>query len=595
MLSRRSVIAGGGASLALAAAPSGAQLSADRKALALLDQIAEELLQLFPETATGLGLDTGRRAALRGRSTDRSAAGQREIARRLATRVAEIDRIDAANVSPATRTHLDVVRTSFDTALHGFAFPYGDVAVGSWRNSPYVVIQNVGAYIDAPRLFDIQKLESEADAGAYLARLGDVAVMLDAETQRLREANGKGVIPPAFLLDKAIAQLRSARSGDPAVWPYVAKLSSRYPARGPQADRIAKDRIVPALDRQIAALEQQRARAGTVAGVWRLPDGEAYYRWALGAATTTQRTPDEIHAQGLHELKRLQTQMDALLRPLGYTQGSVGVRMAALARNPRQLFPDTDTGRAQVIAFAERRIAAIRPRLPQAFSQPVRGNVEVRRIPLAEEPGAAGAYGGPGSIDGTIPGKFWINLSTTARWPRYSIATTTFHEAIPGHVWQGEYTQRLPLIRAILNEGFPAYSEGWALYGEQLADELGMYEGDPAGRLGFLQGLAFRACRLVVDTGLHAKRWTREQAIAWFAEANGQEQSEVIAEVERYCSWPGQACAYKTGHSEIVRMRDAADARPGARFDRRRFNDVVVGAGPMPLTVLRQIVDDLTR
>ncbi len=594
MLSRRSVLAGTGASLALAAVPAGAQGSADAKVTALLDDVADELLRLFPETATGLGLDTGGRAALRGRSTDRSAAGQREIARRLAARVAEFDRVDAGALTPATRIHLDVARTAFETALRGFAFPYGDVAVGGWRNSPYVVIQNVGAYIDTPRLFDVQKLENEADAAAYLARLADVATMLDAETERLRGATATGVIPPAFLLDKAINQLRSARSGDPAAWPWVAKVGERFPARRGQAAALARDRIVPAFDRQIAALQDQRVKAGNIAGVWRLPDGEAYYRWALGAATTTTRTPDDIHAQGRDELKRLQAQMDALLRPLGYTQGSVGARMAALARDPRQLFPNTDAGRAQVIAYAEGRIAAIRPRLPQAFSQPVKGNVEVRRIPLAEEPGAASAYGGPGSLDGAIPGKFWINLSTTARWPRYSIATTTFHEALPGHVWQGEYTQRLPLIRSILNEGFPAYSEGWALYAEQLADELGMYEDDPAGRLGFLQGLAFRACRLVVDTGLHAKRWTREQAIAWFAEANGQEQSEVVAEVERYCSWPGQACAYKTGHSEIVRMREAAAARLGQRFDRRRFNDAVVGAGPMPLTVLGRVVERST-
>lgn len=353
--------------------------------------------------------------------------------------------------------------------------------------------------------------------------------------------------------------------------------------------RSATDLVAPALDRQIAALEAQRPLARGEAGVWRLPQGEVYYRWALAAATTTERSPDEIFRQGEAELKSYQAQMDALLRPLGYTQGSVGARMAALGRDPRYLFPDTDAGRAQVIAYAEGRIAGMRKHLPELFGTLVPGNVVVTRIPPAEEPGAAGAYGGQGSADGTIPGRFWINLSSTDRWPRFSIPSTTYHEAIPGHVWQGEYTLRQPVARSLLR--FSAHSEGWALYAEQLADEVGVYEGDPAGRLGYLQSMAFRACRLVVDTGLHAKRWTREQAIQWFAEANGQSAGEVTAEVERYCSWPGQACAYKVGHSEINRLRDRAKAALGARYDRRAFNDAVLAAGPVPLTVLARAVD----
>jgi uncharacterized protein (DUF885 family) len=228
--------------------------------------------------------------------------------------------------------------------------------------------------------------------------------------------------------------------------------------------------------------------------------------------------------------------------------------------------------------------------VPRAFNTLVRGNVEVKRLPPEEEPGAPGAYGGAGSIDGSIPGKFWINLRTTKLHNRYSLPTLAHHEAIPGHVWQGEYANTLPLIRTLL--AFNAYSEGWALYAEQLAAELGAYENDPVGRLGYLQSIAFRACRLVVDTGLHAKRWTREQAIQWFSETNGSGIEEVTSEVDRYCSWPGQACGYKVGHSEINRQRQRALAALGPKFEMKAFNDTVVLGGNVPLDVLAKNVDE---
>jgi uncharacterized protein (DUF885 family) len=205
------------------------------------------------------------------------------------------------------------------------------------------------------------------------------------------------------------------------------------------------------------------------------------------------------------------------------------------------------------------------------------------------EPGAPGAYGGAGTIDGKVPGKFWINLHTLAVWTSYNLPTLTYHESIPGHVWQGEYTFKLPLFRSLL--AFNAYSEGWALYAEQLANELGVYDDDPYGRLGYLQSIAFRACRLVVDTGLHAKRWTREQAIQWFATTNGSSVEEVTSEVDRYCAWPGQACGYKVGHSEINRLRAKAQQTLAAKFDLRTFNDALVKAGGVPMLVLARNID----
>jgi uncharacterized protein (DUF885 family) len=245
------------------------------------------------------------------------------------------------------------------------------------------------------------------------------------------------------------------------------------------------------------------------------------------------------------------------------------------------------------MTFIEAQLAELRPRLPQAFGNMVRGNVEVRRIPPAEELGAPGAYGGAGSIDGTVPGRFWINLRSTDMHSRIDLPSLTYHEAIPGHVWQGEYTHRLPLIRTLTGYGFSAFSEGWGLYAEQLAGELGVYEDNPEGRLGYLQSMAFRAARLVVDTGIHSKRWTRDRALSWFAEATGGTVASVANEIDRYAVWPGQALGYKVGHTEINRQRDKAKAALGARYDLRAFNDLVVGGGARPLTVVERDVDRL--
>ena len=596
-LTRRDWIAGAAASTLTAALPVHAQggaASADKAAEATLSKIADAMLLDSPETASGLGIDTGARAALKSRLGDRSAAGQRVVADHLRSHVATLKRIDTAPLSPATRTDIDVVKTAFETALDGFALPYGDVAVGGWRNTPYVVIQNVGAYLDVPRFLDSDhSIANRADAEAYLARLESYAVQLDGETQRVRAALALGVVPPDFLLDKTIRQLEQSVSGDPATWDIVTSLSRRTKTIPgdwtAKATTIARDRVKPALERQLATIRESRKQAKSDAGMWARPNGDAWYAWGLRASTTTTMTPDEVHARGKEELAALQSQMDVILRSLGYTKGSVGERMTALGKDPRYTFPNNDAGRAQILALVQNRLTDIRARMPRAFNTLAPGNVEVKRIPAVEEAGAPGAYGGAGSIDGKVPGKMWINLRTTDLWTRYSLPTLVYHEAIPGHVWQGEYTFRLPLIRSLLQ--FNAFSEGWALYAEQLGNELGAYDGDPVGRLGYLQSLAFRACRMVVDTGLHAKRWTREEAVQWFAGTNGSGIEEVSGEVDRYCSWPGQACGYKVGHSEINRLRERAKAALGSRYDFKAFNDMVVQGGGVPMTVLGRNAD----
>lgn len=577
-----------------AAAPTGA----DRNAIMLLDRIGNDLLDLSPELATSLGLDVGARAGLRSRLVDRSIAGQRRIAERLRADLGQLATVDAGTLSHAVRTSVEVVRSAYTTALEGFALPYGDITVGGWRNTPYVVIQNTGAYLDIPRFLDSDhRVENAADADAYLARLQAYARQLDGELERMQAARGAGLVPPAFLLDKALPQIRQSAQGAREGGMLVESLERR--SRGIPGDwagrarRIAAQEIAPALDRQIRELEAQRAVATDDPGISARPHGEEFYRWALKASTTTMMSPDEVHELGRSELARLHGRMDAILREAGYTQGTVGERMNALANDPRYQFAEGDAGRAEILRFIDDRLAWIRAQMPRAFNTVVNPNMEVKRLPPEEEPGAPAAYGGAGSIDGKIPGRFWINLRTTDLHSRYSLADLAFHEAIPGHIWQGEYTHDMPLVRQMLS--FNAYSEGWALYAEQLADELGAYESDPVGRLGYLQSIAFRACRLVVDTGLHAKGWTREQAVRFFVEVNGSNPLEVASEVDRYCSWPGQACGYKVGHSEINRQRERAQAALGAAYDLKAFNDTVVLGGNVPLDVLATNVDEYLR
>ncbi|HEY7193158.1 MAG TPA: DUF885 domain-containing protein [Gemmatimonadales bacterium] len=570
----------------------------DAQALALLDRVAEDLLRLSPETATALGIDTGARGALRSQLADRSADGVQRLATQVRESLVRINALPTANLSHSVRTSVAVVRSAYTTALEGFALPYGDVALGGWRNTPYVVIQNVGAYLDVPRFLDADhRIENAADAEAYLARMEAYARQLDGELGRMQAARAAGLVPPRFLLDKARSQMtlsvQNARAGGSLV-ESIARRTKDIP--GPWSDRarsVAAQHVAPALERQIAELETERASATDDAGISARPHGEEFYRWALKASTTTTLSPDEVHEMGRSELERLHSRMDAILKQAGYSQGSVGERMQALAKDPKYKFSDGDTGRAEIMAFINERLSWIRQQMPRAFNHVVNPNMEVRRLPPEEEPGAPGAYGGAGSIDGKIPGRFWINLRTTDLHSKYSLADLTFHEAIPGHIWQGEYTHQMPLIRQML--AFNAYSEGWALYAEQLADELGAYENDPVGRIGYLQSLAFRACRLVVDTGIHAKQWTREQGVRFFVDVNGSNPLEVASEVDRYCSWPGQACGYKVGHSEINRQRENASTALGSRYDLKAFNDAVVLGGNVPLDVLATNVESYIR
>jgi uncharacterized protein (DUF885 family) len=607
-IGRRELIVGAGAAGITAALPAMAQTGGvqaaapgDGAAAAMLGGIAEELLADWPEAALALGIDRDRRIALRGRFADRGAAADRTRAARAATHLAALKRIDRRTLSPAVAMDVDTTEAAHALAEEGWrAMPVGEVAVlnpaASFRSVPYLVSQLAGAYSDLPDVLENKhEVAGPADAEAYLARLDAYARALDGESGRIRRDAAAGAVPPVLVLDLTLGQLRGIRATPVKDWGIVSSFAAKCakaglpPRHAEQAARLCAERVVPALDRQIAALAAIRPGASEVPGLWQRPGGEGWYRWLVKAGTTTNQTPEAIHALGLEQNRAINAEIDTLLKAQGLTKGTVGERLTGLATRPDLVFSNDDAGRAKLLAYLNERIADVRTRLPRAFGNPVKGNLLIKRVPEAIQDGAPNGYAGPGSMDGSQPGLYYINLKTTATWPRYSLPTLCYHEGLPGHIWQGEYSYRLPLIRSLL--AFNAYSEGWALYAEQLASELGVYDDDPLGRIGYLQSMNFRACRLVVDTGLHDKRWSFAQALAWFEGVTGMPKVQLTAELQRYCAMPGQACGYKMGHNEINRLRTKAQTALGGRYDLKAFDDVVVGTGNVPLTLLERVVD----
>ncbi len=561
----------------------------------LFDRMFQEDLRLRPESATQLGLDTGRNADLRSRLSDQSDQGIAAAKALTSSQLASLVAVDRSRLSPAAQVDYDSVVYTRRSSAALQRFDFGGASYGPL---PYAVSQLTGAYQSVPDFLDTKhRIETAADADAYLARLEAFGAQVDANTERMRHDAAVGVVPPDFILDTALTQLGKTRtSADEAL--VVTSLGRRAAARGLSDDyrrraaQLYDTRIGPALDRQIA--EARRLRAGAVhdAGVWRFPEGPAFYAAALQVTTTTALTPDEVHRIGLEQAREISARLDGLLRRQGLSQGTIGERMAHLYADPAQLYPNTDAGKAEAIAYCNARLAAIRTRLPEAFERLPPYRFEVRRVPAQTEAGAASAFSQGPALDGSRPGLVYFNLHDSAEWPKFCLATTVFHEGLPGHQLEGGLAlsnTRLPLIRKV--GGFSGYAEGWALYAEQLSDELGMYDDDPLGRLGYLKFQLFRANRCVVDTGIHHLRWGREQAIDYFVAQEGEARGFATREVERYCATPGQACSYKLGHTVFTGLRAKAKQRLGARFDLKSFHAAVLGSGRLPLDILQQVGD----
>jgi len=567
----------------------------DTRLAKLLDAFVVEMLADAPQTASSIGKDKGPRAELKRRLDDLSTGGRTKQIAAYADRAKRLRAIPRAGLSGRDLTTYDTVLYAQDVGAEGGRFAYGkDYA------NPYVVSQQDGTVVNTGEFLNAQHLiDTKDDAEAYLARLEQYGVALDQESDRVKDAAGKGVVLPDFLLATALKQGQDLRAMDAGATRLVGSLVDRAKAKGIDGDwqgratAIVAQKVFPALERQIAVLKAQQPRATHDAGVWKFKDGADYYRWGLKYNTTTDRTPAEIHKTGLDQGAEIDAMMDGILKGQGYTQGSVGERMSALTRDPKFVFPNTEAGRREVIAYIEGRIAAIRPLLPKLSRLGLKAPVEVRAVPTEIQDGAGLGYMNFAALDGSRPAIYYVNLKDTGNWPKYTLASLSMHEALPGHAWQGAYlAERASEIHTIASlMSFGAFIEGWALYAEQLADEVGLYADDPMGRLGYLQALRFRAARLVVDTGLHDKRWTREHAIEWMVAATGRSVGAITSEVDRYCASPGQACAYKTGHNEIVRLRAKAKAALGDRYDLRDFDDAVVSTGGTPLAVLESVID----
>ena len=472
-----------------------------------------------------------------------------------------------------------------------------------YRYHDYPVNQLFGLQNSIPRFLDtFHQVNSSEDAEHYISRLSKIGVKMEQNMEGLLIRENMGIVPPTFVIDKSVEIMKE----------FVAQpieenvLYASFKGKLEKADEIAEaDRtaflasattqienvVYPAYQEYIDYFSALRAKSNGDAGVWKLPDGKAYYNYLLRQHTTTDMTADEIHAIGVAEVKRIQTEMLEIFAAEGY-DSSLGVKALfdELAEEERFYYPDTDSGRAQILEDYATIIDEIEAGISSAFNIKPKADIVVKRVPEFSEETAPGAYYNHPSRDGSRPGTFYANLFDIKATPKYGMRTLAYHEGVPGHHFQIAIQTELQGIPEFRKEsGFTSYSEGWGLYAERLAWEMG-FQTNPYDNLGRLQGELFRAVRLVVDTGIHAKRWTREQAIDYMLANTGTAESDVISEIERYIVMPGQATAYKVGMMELLRLRDEAQEALGDKFDIRDFHDVILKDGALPLTALRELV-----
>ncbi|MES1202237.1 MAG: DUF885 family protein [Pseudomonadota bacterium] len=571
---------------------------------AILDRISTNILKESPETSTGLNLSVEKAGGpYMDRLSDVSREGVARYRGVLQAGLTDLHALDRATLSKTDAVTYDVVTTSFENDIASLGYEHGGGATG-----PYVVNQISGAYARVPDFLDSQhQVTNRAEADAYLARVSAFAKMLDQETKMIGDDAAAGVTPPVFCIEGAIKQLSGFAAKKPKDTVLVTSLDGKLGAiQGfAAADRTSlvqaaeakvRDEVLPAYKRQIDALNAIKPRASGDAGVWRLPDGDALYATALKSNTTTNMTPDEVHQMGVELARSINAEMDTILKSQGMTHGSVAARVQSLFHRADQMFPNTDAGRAQVMAYLQQLKTQVEAKVPDYFGVVTHKELRISRVPTYIEAGQAGGYYMQGTLDGTRPGTFYINMRDTHEIPKFTLPTLFHHEAIPGHHFQisiAQEQQGLPFIRSALM-GFNAYAEGWALYAEQLSDEMGLYADDPWGRLGYLKDAAFRASRLMVDTGMHAKHWTREQAITSMMEITGDLRSNVETEIDRYCVWPGQACGYMVGRQTFNRLRDQSRQALGQKFSIKGFHDTVLTNGSTPLSVTEALVHDWT-
>jgi uncharacterized protein (DUF885 family) len=480
------------------------------------------------------------------------------------------------------------------------------IAQDEFDYSGYRVNQISGALVDLPQfLTDTHVIKNEKSIRRYISRINEFGRVLRETKARVEDDLAHGVAPPDFIIAKAIGGMQSFIEGGAEKNPLLTTLPAKlekieglsaekkadYVA---QATKAVNDQVIPGYEAMIALFEELAETATHDAGIWRIPEGDKIYAAALHSNTTTDMTADEIHEIGLSEVARIEAEMDAILAAQGLTQGLVSDRVKQLMADPAQNFPNNDEGRQQMLNYLVELNNGMMAKAPDFFITIPTQPLEIVRVPEYSQDSSPGGYYNPPALDGSRPGRFYINLKNTTDNPRWTLPTLLYHEGAPGHHFQLSASQLIkdvPLLRKV--SPFSAYAEGWALYSERIAKtDMNMYATDPLGDLGRLQAEMFRAVRLVVDTGMHAKRWSREQAIAYMLSKTGNTEDEVTREIERYVVWPGQATAYKTGQLAILRMRAKAEAQLGDNFELKEFHELVLGNGAMPLGILEKTVDE---
>jgi uncharacterized protein (DUF885 family) len=567
-------------------------------------KISQDYFRLRPEAATYFGIpDEKAGAGTMSRLGNYSSGG--EVRRRAGLKaiLEELAAIDKSALTDSQKISLQLVETEAGSAYAPSEVVDYGVALSEYGNwfVPYPVSHLTGPHLEIPTILeDKMAVRTKADAVAYLSRLNSYALVLDDAIEKMKHDRELGVIPPDFSLDRAIANLTATFAGPAVENSLVTSFSAKLADAGiegasdftEQAVMLVDEGIYPATRRLVEALTEVRPLASHEAGVGHLPNGEAFYQAMITHMTDTTLTADEIHAIGLVEVDRIHAEMDLLLKSIGYMEGTVGARMGAMLKDPEYLYPNTPEGKAQLMADMEADLALADARLPEWFGRLPDQEVLIRAVPPHREKSDGGAFYDAPSMDGSRPGTYWINLADTATLPSYSLQTLTYHEANPGHHLQTilGLDESLPILNSIFYSN--AAGEGWGLYAEYLASEMGLYENDPVDDLGRLQAELHRAVRLVVDTGMHVMGWSREQAIEYSVATEGIHINEATEEIERYAVWPGQALGYKLGMLKILELRKRAQEQLGDRFDIRNFHDCLLEEGALPLNLMEQKIDN---
>ncbi len=548
-------------------------------------------LKLYPEFQTLLGFKTDNDKW--DTRTDRFAMQQQERRKHELTQLLQFD---PSRMSDRSRLFLRIVRYDVER----------DIANFKWRFHNYPVNQMNSEVDDlAALLINFHQVDSVADANAYIARIKAVPKVIDELLDGLRIRERKKVIPPKFVFGKVIENLQNqlrckpiteTKVECPLLLDFRKKVSAldikkvRREKLVQQAQAALTDQYAPALKKVVRFMTAQEKKATTDDGVWKLPDGAAYYNRRLENWTTTSLTAEQIHQRGLAEVQRIEDEMRQIMAALKY-DGDLRSFFRFLRQDPRFYYPNTDTGREQYLAYTRKLLAEISGKLDDYFVTRPKAGLIVKRVEAFREKNTSAAFYTEPSIDGTRPGIYYVPLHDMQDMPTWDLATTAYHEGIPGHHMQGTIALELRDVPMVIREMWNgAYGEGWALYAEYLAKEIGQYEGKPYEDFGRLSAELFRAVRLVVDTGIHAKHWNRQQAIDYMLHNTPTSLPIVTGEIERYIVWPGQATSYKIGEMKILELRRWAKQQLGSKFDIRQFHEVVLTSGALPLQILESQV-----